>query len=70
MGVEKLYESENYLVVNKPCDMYINSDDENEKVIVHFPMYYLLLMLFDLIRFTSFCYFLSLSILFFIVLAG
>lgn len=31
MGVEKLYESENYLVVNKPYDMYINSDNENEK---------------------------------------
>ncbi|KAL4703595.1 hypothetical protein ACJJTC_003334 [Scirpophaga incertulas] len=30
-AVEKLYESENYLVVNKPYDMYINSDDENEK---------------------------------------
>lgn len=33
MRVEKLYESENYLVVNKPYDMYINSDNENEKVI-------------------------------------
>lgn len=32
MGVEKLYESEDYLLVNKPYDMYINSDDENEKV--------------------------------------
>lgn len=32
--VEKLYESENYLVVNKPYDMYINSDNEDEKVIV------------------------------------
>ncbi|CAG9790586.1 unnamed protein product [Diatraea saccharalis] len=31
MSVEKLYESENFLVVNKPFDMYINSDDENEK---------------------------------------
>lgn len=32
--LEKLYESENYLVVNKPYDMYINSDDENEKVFI------------------------------------
>ncbi|XP_028169963.1 RNA pseudouridylate synthase domain-containing protein 1-like isoform X2 [Ostrinia furnacalis] len=31
MGVEKLYESDSFLVVNKPFDMYINSDDENEK---------------------------------------
>ncbi|CAH0602307.1 unnamed protein product [Chrysodeixis includens] len=31
MAVEKLYESDNYLVVNKPFDMYINSDDEYEK---------------------------------------
>lgn len=32
MSVEKLYESQQFLVVNKPYDMYINSDDENEKV--------------------------------------
>lgn len=32
MAVEKLYESDNYLIVNKPYDMYINSDDEHEKV--------------------------------------
>lgn len=32
MAVEKLYESDNFLVVNKPYDMYINSDDEYEKV--------------------------------------
>ncbi|XP_068627330.1 RNA pseudouridylate synthase domain-containing protein 1-like [Battus philenor] len=31
MLVEKLYESDDYIVVNKPYDMYINSDDENEK---------------------------------------
>ncbi|RVE42661.1 hypothetical protein evm_012690 [Chilo suppressalis] len=31
MTVEKLYESDSFLVVNKPFDMYINSDDENEK---------------------------------------
>ncbi|CAH2064818.1 unnamed protein product, partial [Iphiclides podalirius] len=31
MAVEKLYQSEQFLVVNKPYDMYINSDDENEK---------------------------------------
>ncbi|XP_049884343.1 RNA pseudouridylate synthase domain-containing protein 1-like [Pectinophora gossypiella] len=31
MAVEILYESDNFLVVNKPYDMYINSDDENEK---------------------------------------
>ncbi|KAJ8706769.1 hypothetical protein PYW07_012847 [Mythimna separata] len=31
MAVEKLYESDNFLVVNKPCDMYINSEDKNEK---------------------------------------
>lgn len=31
MAVEKLYESDNYLIVNKPYDMYINSDDEHEK---------------------------------------
>lgn len=30
--VEKLYESDNFLVVNKPYDMYINSDNQNEKV--------------------------------------
>lgn len=30
--VETLYESDNFIVVNKPFDMYINSDDENEKV--------------------------------------
>lgn len=32
MAVIKLYESDNFLVVNKPYDMYINSDDECEKV--------------------------------------
>ncbi|XP_026763545.2 RNA pseudouridylate synthase domain-containing protein 1-like [Galleria mellonella] len=31
MAIEKLYESENYIVVNKPYDMYINTDDETEK---------------------------------------
>ncbi|VVC94229.1 RNA pseudouridylate synthase domain-containing protein 1-like [Leptidea sinapis] len=31
MAVEKLYESEDFLIVNKPFDMYINCDDENEK---------------------------------------
>uniref|UniRef100_A0A2A4K5H1 Pseudouridine synthase RsuA/RluA-like domain-containing protein n=1 Tax=Heliothis virescens TaxID=7102 RepID=A0A2A4K5H1_HELVI len=31
MAVEKLFENENFLVVNKPFDMYINSDDENEQ---------------------------------------
>ncbi|KAG6460964.1 hypothetical protein O3G_MSEX012333 [Manduca sexta] len=31
MEVKKLYESGDYLIVNKPYDMYINSDDENEK---------------------------------------
>ncbi|CAF4913256.1 RNA pseudouridylate synthase domain-containing protein 1-like [Pieris napi] len=31
MAVDKLYECEDFLVVNKPYDMYINSDDENEK---------------------------------------
>ncbi|XP_013163272.1 PREDICTED: RNA pseudouridylate synthase domain-containing protein 1-like, partial [Papilio xuthus] len=31
MAVVKLYQSDNFLVVNKPYDMYINSDDENEK---------------------------------------
>lgn len=36
MGVEKLYESDSFLVVNKPFDMYINSDDENEKVSYQF----------------------------------
>lgn len=30
--VETLYESDNFIVVDKPYDMYINSDDENEKV--------------------------------------
>lgn len=29
--VEKLYESDNFLVVNKPYDMYINSDNEFER---------------------------------------
>lgn len=32
IGVEKLFENEDYLIVNKPYDMYINSDDEKEKV--------------------------------------
>ncbi|XP_013196258.1 RNA pseudouridylate synthase domain-containing protein 1-like [Amyelois transitella] len=36
MAVEKLYESDNYIIVNKPYDMYINSDDENEKNTVTF----------------------------------
>ncbi|XP_038220434.1 RNA pseudouridylate synthase domain-containing protein 1-like [Zerene cesonia] len=31
MAVEKLFESDDFLVVNKPYDMYINSDDANEK---------------------------------------
>ncbi|KAI5639288.1 RNA pseudouridylate synthase domain-containing protein [Phthorimaea operculella] len=31
MSVETLYDSQNFLVVNKPYDMYINSDDKNEK---------------------------------------
>ncbi|KAM3955646.1 RNA pseudouridylate synthase domain-containing protein 1 [Aphomia sociella] len=31
MSIEKLYENENYVVVNKPFDMYINTEDENEK---------------------------------------
>ncbi|CAK1554334.1 unnamed protein product [Leptosia nina] len=31
MAVRKIYESDDFLVVNKPYDMYINSDDENEK---------------------------------------
>ncbi|KAJ0184142.1 hypothetical protein K1T71_000565 [Dendrolimus kikuchii] len=30
MAVEYLYESNDYLIVNKPYDMYINSDDEKE----------------------------------------
>lgn len=33
-AVETLYESDNFIVVNKPYDMYINSDDENEKVFI------------------------------------
>lgn len=32
MAVERLYESDNFLVVNKPFDMYINSEDKKEKV--------------------------------------
>lgn len=32
MAVEILFENSDYLIVNKPYDMYINSDDENEKV--------------------------------------
>ncbi|KAI8431621.1 hypothetical protein MSG28_016100 [Choristoneura fumiferana] len=31
MGVSTLFENEDYLIVNKPFDMYINSEDENEK---------------------------------------
>lgn len=31
MSIPKLYQSEDYLIVNKPYDMYINSEDENEK---------------------------------------
>ncbi|XP_021202365.1 RNA pseudouridylate synthase domain-containing protein 1-like [Bombyx mandarina] len=31
MAVEILFENSDYLIVNKPYDMYINSDDENEK---------------------------------------
>ncbi|XP_045541198.1 RNA pseudouridylate synthase domain-containing protein 1-like [Papilio machaon] len=31
MAVVNLYKNENFLIVNKPYDMYINSDDENEK---------------------------------------
>ncbi|XP_059050322.1 RNA pseudouridylate synthase domain-containing protein 1-like [Achroia grisella] len=31
MTLKKLYENENYVIVNKPYDMYINTDDENEK---------------------------------------
>ncbi|CAG4952981.1 unnamed protein product [Parnassius apollo] len=31
MAIVKLYESEQFLVVNKPYDMFINSDDEKEK---------------------------------------
>lgn len=52
MVVEKLYESDNYLVVNKPFDMYINSEDKTEKntVTYHiaFPDSHLSLSLFPL----------------------
>lgn len=32
MVVDYLYENNDYLIVNKPYDMYINSDDEKETV--------------------------------------
>lgn len=32
MAIERLYEDDDYVIVNKPYDMYINSDDENERV--------------------------------------
>lgn len=32
MAVAKIFESEDFIIVNKPFDMYINSDDESEKV--------------------------------------
>ncbi|CAH2236851.1 RNA pseudouridylate synthase domain-containing protein 1-like [Pararge aegeria] len=31
MAVDKIFENEDYIIVNKPYDMYINSDNENEK---------------------------------------
>ncbi|XP_072946690.1 RNA pseudouridylate synthase domain-containing protein 1-like [Epargyreus clarus] len=31
MAVEILYESDSFIIVNKPYDMYINSDDKDEK---------------------------------------
>ncbi|XP_045456324.1 RNA pseudouridylate synthase domain-containing protein 1-like [Melitaea cinxia] len=31
MAIERLYEDDDYVIVNKPYDMYINSDDENER---------------------------------------
>ncbi|CAH0731245.1 unnamed protein product, partial [Brenthis ino] len=31
MAVPKIFESGDFIIVNKPFDMYINSDDENEK---------------------------------------
>ncbi|CAH2083259.1 unnamed protein product [Euphydryas editha] len=31
MAVERLYEDDEYVIINKPYDMYINSDNENEK---------------------------------------
>ena len=37
MAVERLYESDNFIVVNKPFDMYINSEDKNEKVSIFKP---------------------------------
>ncbi|XP_041984300.1 RNA pseudouridylate synthase domain-containing protein 1-like [Aricia agestis] len=36
MGVNVLYESDNFIIVNKPYDMYINSDDKEEKNTVTF----------------------------------
>lgn len=36
MVVEKLYESGDYIIVYKPYDMYINSDDTYEKVFFKF----------------------------------
>lgn len=32
MAVEKLLENDDFVIVNKPYDMYINSNNENEKV--------------------------------------
>ncbi|XP_050360312.1 RNA pseudouridylate synthase domain-containing protein 1-like [Nymphalis io] len=31
MAVEKIYEDDDYVIVNKPFDMFINSNNENEK---------------------------------------
>lgn len=36
MAVAKLFENDDFIIVNKPYDMYINSDNENEKVSFNF----------------------------------
>lgn len=50
MGVTTLFENEDYLIVNKPFDMYINSEDENEKVCFN----YALIILFNATK-TTYC---------------
>lgn len=35
MSVKIIYESDDYIVVDKPYDMYINSDDKEEKVSIN-----------------------------------
>lgn len=36
MAVPKLFENDDFIIINKPYDMYINSDNENETVSLYF----------------------------------